>query len=206
MYLSVQLAARRLGVSSHTIRRWTASGFLPCTRTAGGHRRFRHEDIDELATLVGHGDHLTARLAREREVETLVETSIALTSRLDLTELLAEIARRMTAILDCHLCAISEYDEQSTTVHVLADFDRHGHRVADWKPYSLKDFPFTDRLMADQELAVINVDDPHADPAETAIMRRFGDRSLLLIPLVHRGRSVGLLEVLDRVRQRRFTR
>ena len=206
MYLSVQLAARRLGVSPHTIRRWTASGFLPCTRTAGGHRRIKQEDVDELAKLAGGGDHLAVRLAREREVETLVETSIALTSRLDLPELLAEIARRMTAILDCHFCAISDYDEQSATMRVLADFDRHGHRVADWKPYSLKQFPFTERLMEAQELAVINVSDPRADPAETAIMRHYGDKSLLLIPLVYRGRPVGLLEVLDRVRERRFTR
>ena len=206
MYLSVQLAARRLGVSPHTIRRWTASGFLPCMRTAGGHRRIKQEDIDELATLIGDSDHLTARLAREREVETLVETSIALTSRLDLTELLAEIARRMTAILDCHFCAISDYDEQSGTVRVLADFDRHGHRLADWQPYSLEEFPFTKRLMEEQELAVINMGDPRADPAETAIMRRYGDKSLLLIPLVQRDRSVGLLEVLDRLRERRFTR
>ena len=206
MYLSVQLAARRLGVSPHTIRRWTASGFLPCTRTAGGHRRIKQEDIDEIANLVGQSDQLTARLARERELETLVETSIALTSRLDLTELLAEIARRMTAILDCHFCAISDYDEKSGTMRVLADFDRHGHRLADWKPYSLDDFPFTKRLIEDQELATINIDDPHADPAETAIMRHYGDQSLLLVPLVYRGHSVGLLEVLDRVRQRRFTR
>ncbi len=206
MYLSVQLAARRLGVSPHTIRRWTASGLLPCTRTAGGHRRIKQEDIDEIANLVGDDDHLTARLAREREVETLVETSIALTSRLDLSELLAEIARRTTAILDCHFCAISDYDERSGTMRVLADFDRHGHRVADWQPYALKDFPFTARLMEEQELAVINIGDQRADPAETAIMRRWGDKSLLLIPLVHRERPVGLLEVLDHVRERRFTR
>ena len=185
MYLSVQLAARRLGVSPHTIRRWTASGLLPCTRTAGGHRRIKQEDIDEIANLVGQSDHLTARLAREREIETLVETSIA---------------------LSCHFCAISDYDEQSGTMRVLADFDRHGHSVADWQPYSLNDFPFTKRLMEEQELAVVNIDDPRADPAETAIMSHYGDKSLLLIPLVHRDRSVGLLEVLDRVRQRRFTR
>jgi excisionase family DNA binding protein len=206
MYLSVQLAARRLGVSPHTIRRWTASGFLPCTRTAGGHRRIKQEDIDELAGLACDRDHLAVRLAREREVETLVDTSIALTSRLDLTELLAEIARRMTGILDCHFCAVSEYDEQSATMRVLADFDRHGHRLADWQPYSLDEFPFTKRLMGEQELAVINIGDPRADPTETAIMRRFGDKSLLLVPLVYQGRSVGLLEVLDRLRERRFTR
>ena len=208
MYLSVQLAARRLGVSPHTIRRWTASGVLPCIRTAGGHRRIKQEDVDELARHVAgaDGDHLAARLAREREVETLVEASIALTSRLDLAELLGEIARRLTAILDCHFCAVSDYDDQTHLVRVLADFDRQGRRVTDWKPYSLKKFPFSMRLMEEQELAVITVSDPRADPAETAIMRHYGDKTLLLIPLVYQERSVGLLEVLDHVRERRFTR
>ena len=96
MYLSVQLAARRLGVSPHTIRRWTASGFLPCTRTAGGHRRMKQEDIDELTPLIGGSNHLAARLARERELETLVETAIVVSSRLEVPELLREIAKQMT--------------------------------------------------------------------------------------------------------------
>ena len=206
MYLSVQLAARRLGVSPHTIRRWTATGFLPCTRTAAGHRRIRREDVDELAGLIHDGDHLSARIARERELETLVETSIALTSRLDLPELLVEIARRLTALLDCHFCAISDYDERSDAVRVLADFDRHGRRVADWQPYHLKDFPYSKRLMIEQELGVVNVSDPRADPAETAIMRHWGEKSQLIIPLVYREHTVGLLEVYDGLRERRFTR
>jgi excisionase family DNA binding protein len=206
MYLSVQLAARRLGVSPHTIRRWTASGFLPCTRTAGGHRRIRREDVDELAGLIHDGDHLSARIARERELETLVDTSIALTSRLDLPELLVEIARRLCALLDCHFCAISEYDERTDVVRVLADFDRHGRRVADWQPYLLKDFPYSKRLMAEQELGVVNVSDPRADPAETAIMRHWDDKAQLIIPIVYREHPVGLLEVYDGLRERRFTR
>ena len=206
MYLSVQRAARRLGVSPYTIRRWTESGLLPCIRTAGGHRRIKQEDVDELARLTAGGDRVAARLAREREMETLVEASVALTSRLDLTNLLVEIARRLSAILDCHFCAISDYDEATTMVHVLADFDRHGQRVADWKPYSLKQFPFTRRLMEDQEPGVVRLSDPRADPAETAVMRHYGDKTMLVVPLVIRGQSVGFVEVYDHLRDRRFTR
>ena len=206
MLLSVQLAARRMGVSPHTIRRWTASGFLPCTRTAGGHRRIKQEDIDEIASAIGDSNHLAARLARERELETLVTTSVALSSQLDLTELLVDIAKRMTSLLDCHFCAISDYDEETRTVRVLADFDHSGRRWPDWNPYSLNEFPLTKRLMTEQETAVVNVTDPTADPSEVAIMRRNGDKSLLLLPLVYRGRSVGLLEVLDHLRERRFSR
>ena len=92
MLLSVQQAARRLGVSPVTIRRWTATGFLPCTRTAGGHRRIDDHDIDDLSRAIGDSNHLAAQLAREREVDVLIDTSIALAGKIDLTELLLELS------------------------------------------------------------------------------------------------------------------
>lgn len=41
-------AARLLGVSVKTIRRWEASGKISGRRTPGGQRRFRLSDINEL--------------------------------------------------------------------------------------------------------------------------------------------------------------
>ena len=206
MHLSVQLAARRLGVSPHTIRRWTASGFLPCTRTAGGHRRIKQEDIDELNHLIGGRNHLAARLARERELETLVATAIALTSQLELSQLLREIARQMTSLLDCHFCAISDYDPETRRVRVLADYDDLGNRVPDSMTYIVHQFPMAKRALEDHEPITVNVSDPQADPAELAIMRRDGDKCLLILPMVYQDRAIGLLEVLDHQRERRFGR
>ena len=70
MYLNVQRAALRLGVAPHTVRRWTASGPPPCTRTPGGHRRIREEDVEALAQQIGGSNHMAARRARERELDT----------------------------------------------------------------------------------------------------------------------------------------
>jgi excisionase family DNA binding protein len=206
MYLSVQLAARRLGVSPHTIRRWTASGFLPCTRTAGGHRRIKQEDIDELTHLIGGRNHLAARLARERELETLVATAIAVSSQLDVTALLREIARQMTTLLDAHLCVISDYDPTTRTVSVRAEYDDRGNRRPDTMEYTLNQFPMARRAIEGHESIIVNVSDPHADPAEVAIMRRDGDKCLLILPMVHQGESIGLIEVLDHQRERKFSR
>ncbi len=206
MLLSVQQAARRLGVSRVTIRRWTATGFLPCTRTAGGHRRIDEHDIDDLAKAIGGSNHLAAQLAREREVDVLINTSVALAVKLDLTELLLEIAMRMTSLLDCHFCAISEYDADTAATRTLAEYDHAGQRRPAASPYRLRDFPLTRRVLGQQVTAVVNVDDPHADPAEVAELRREGDRSLLMVPLVVQGRSLGLLEVVDQKRSRQFSR
>ena len=206
MYLSVQYAARRLGVSPHTIRRWTTSGFLPCTRTAGGHRRIKQEDIDELAHLIGDSNHLAARLARERELETLVKTAILVSSQLDVTDLLREVAKQMTGLLEAHFCVISEFDASTRSVSVLADYDNVGNRQPDNMVYALSQFPVARRVIEEQECVTVNVSDPHADPAEVSIMRRDGDKSLLVVPMVHQGQSIGLLEVLDHQRERRFSR
>ena len=61
-------------------------------------------------------------------------------------------------------------------------------------------------MLSEQITAVVNVDDPHADPAEVAELRREGDRSLLMVPLVVQGRSLGLLEVVDQKRSRQYSR
>ena len=207
MYLSVQQAALRLGVSPVTIRRWTATGFLPCTRTAGGHRRIDEHDIDDLAKAIGGSNHLAAQLAREREVDVLINTATALAVKLDLTELLLEIAMRMTSLLDCHFCAVSEYDVgerrgaarwPSTTTPASASPTR--------APTACATSRSRGACSSEQTTAVVNVDDPHADPAEVAELRREGDRSLLMVPLVVQGRSLGLLEVVDQKRSRDYSR
>ncbi|MFN2190464.1 MAG: helix-turn-helix domain-containing protein [Candidatus Promineifilaceae bacterium] len=44
-WLSLGKAAVLLGVHSMTLRRWSDSGRFPCTRTAGGHRRYAASDV-----------------------------------------------------------------------------------------------------------------------------------------------------------------
>lgn len=40
--------AQILGVSPATVSRWARKGYLPCVETAGGHRRYSPEDVEEL--------------------------------------------------------------------------------------------------------------------------------------------------------------
>jgi len=206
MYVSVQRAARRLGVSPVTIRRWTASGLLPCTRTPGGHRRISTEDLDDLARRIADGDRLAARMARERELETVVATAIALGSKLELPELLAEISRQVTRVLDCDYCTIYELDTDEQLIRVIADYDRSGRRWPPLGPYRLKDYPLTRRVIEEQAVVEVDRDDPAADQAEVAALLIENDAHMLLVPLVYQGRSIGLLEAVRHEKGRRRTR
>jgi excisionase family DNA binding protein len=191
-YLSVQLAARRLGVSPHTVRRWTSSGFLPCTRTPGGHRRIRQEDVDELIGLIGSGSCVSARSARERELETLLNTSLAVSSQLELPRLLAEIARHRTGLLDCDSCSVSEFAADRRMVRMLASYDRSGQRRPDWEPYPVTRSPVTARVLSEQRIEVVNAGDTRADAAMLSYLQRSASRSIMLVPLVFQQRPIGL--------------
>ena len=47
-------AARYLGVSLATIRRWTDAGHISCYRTPGGQRRFSRTQLDEFIASMQH--------------------------------------------------------------------------------------------------------------------------------------------------------
>ena len=49
MLLSLEEAAKVLGVSKSTMRRWEAEGRLKPERTPGGHRRYRSEELTQMA-------------------------------------------------------------------------------------------------------------------------------------------------------------
>jgi excisionase family DNA binding protein len=53
--LTTAEAARRVGVSVATLKRWAEAGLLPCTRTGGGHRRFSAAAVDLLVARQGRG-------------------------------------------------------------------------------------------------------------------------------------------------------
>jgi excisionase family DNA binding protein len=57
--LSTSQAARALGVSLGTIRRWSDMGYLESYRTPGGQRRFSREQIEEFIESLQRGNRPT---------------------------------------------------------------------------------------------------------------------------------------------------
>ena len=205
VYVSLGKAAHHLGVTPATVRRWTDSGFLPCRRTAGGHRRIDQKDIEELSQAIGNRGHLETQRQRGRELETLAQASLDVISRLDQGELLAEIARHATRLCRCHTCEIMEYDREADTVRALAEYDSRGQPQPPTGVYALREYPATRRVLERQTPMVVNADERGADPAEVALMRRYGEKSTLMLPLIFRGQTIGLLEVYDREGPRHYS-
>jgi excisionase family DNA binding protein len=206
MHVNVQRAARRLGVSPVTIRRWTATGFLPCIRTPGGHRRIDTDDLDELARTIASDSALAAKIARERDLETVADASVSLGSKHELRDLLSEIASQVTRVLECDACVIYEHVPAERLARVVADYERTGRRCPPLGPYRFSDFPLTGRVIEERLTVHVDVDDPAADAAEVAALRAAGDVQMLLMPLVSGDRSLGMLEAVWHQKTRRRTR
>ena len=75
--LTSRQAARLLGVSEASVKRWADGGLLPALKTAGGHRRFRPEDLAAVRQGASKGTHLRSlarRAAPEGEAARLDES------------------------------------------------------------------------------------------------------------------------------------
>jgi diguanylate cyclase (GGDEF)-like protein len=63
---------------------------------------------------------------------------------------------------------------------------------------AVPDYPATARVLHDHEAVQVVLSDPDSDPAETELLLAHGQRSLLMVPVVSHGESLGLLEAYSR--------
>jgi diguanylate cyclase (GGDEF)-like protein len=117
--------------------------------------------------------HLSAQLASTR-------------SREELERALALIADELSASSVC----LSVFHGQDRIVETLAE---SGHSDTDLI-YPVSNYPLTARVLDEREAAQVVVSDPASDPSEVNFLLRIGKRSMLMVPIVCRGESLGILE------------
>ncbi len=153
------------------------------------------------------GDSLAS--ARRPDHDALVaEVGSALTSVLDLEEVLPAIAERVARALDVWECDLYEYDADADTITdtavwaiELSDADR------DWvgKVISLNDRPSLRPIVERREVIEQHVDDPDQPAEEVAIMVEWGEQSCLNVPLVYSDAVIGCLTLIETRWPRHFT-
>jgi EAL domain-containing protein (putative c-di-GMP-specific phosphodiesterase class I) len=67
--------------------------------------------------------------------------------------------------------------------------------IAPGERYNFDDYPTTEHVVEAQVLGQLVVDDPDADEAERRLLVELGFAALLMVPVIARGTTVGLLEV-----------
>jgi len=120
-------------------------------------------------------EHLSARLANAR-------------SRDDLNNALDLIAGELHA----DKVALSQWHSDMSVVETLAESGEQPEEEF----FTVDEYPTTGRVLERQESAQVMVGDPHADPREIELMFSLGYRTLLMVPVVHRGESLGIVEAM----------
>jgi diguanylate cyclase (GGDEF)-like protein len=63
--------------------------------------------------------------------------------------------------------------------------------------FAVTDFPLTAEVLEEQIAAQVIAEDPRADSSEVALLLSMGYRTLLMVPVVHRGESLGIVEAMS---------
>jgi diguanylate cyclase (GGDEF)-like protein len=129
-----------------------------------------------------------------RDLRTLTRMSSELTQTLDPRRVGDVTARHMAHALGVDAVGICYWDQAGDRL-LTYGFYPPEQRADVAEAYDLGDYPLSRRLLDEQTIAVVSVTDPSADPAEVAYLRSIGQSSMMMIPLVARGRTLGIVEL-----------
>ncbi|MBN2145871.1 MAG: GAF domain-containing protein, partial [Anaerolineales bacterium] len=158
----------------------------------------RLQALADHASIAIHNAELYSESNRQaQELSTLVQSAATVTGSLDSNQVLELLSQQMARLAGVQGCAISVYDQSNFTVSFLAYYiEPPISRKESWQePFSLYDYPLTRRVLQEHIVVQLHADDPLADPAEVSLMQEAGVKTLLMLPLVVREETLGLVEL-----------
>jgi diguanylate cyclase (GGDEF)-like protein len=145
---------------------------------------------------------------RNRQLTALIGASRAMTSTLDLDELLEVVCRQAALALDAAASYIYEFDADADAMVWLAHYQSdpsHQFEEPLGAMYPIDDLPQDQAVVRTRRPVEARLDDPHLDPAMEQQMREWDEQSSLMVPLSVGESVVGALEVCEITYPRHFT-
>ncbi len=163
--------------------------------------------VGQQAGLAIHNARLLAR-SRQHATEqaALLRVSQAAVSSLDLDAVLAEIAQASLGVANAEACAIEIWDKEQgdTVLAAESTIDAWPGTSAIGKRISFDDWPVSRRVLQEQVTLNMLATDPELTTREQEHLRADDTNSILLVPLVVNGQSLGILNLFSR-NSRRFS-
>jgi diguanylate cyclase (GGDEF)-like protein len=171
-----------------------------------GLRQFDEDDLglltilaDQAATAFASAAHLAETRRLAAELRQLLDMSSALSRSLDPKAVAELIAQHLASAVGADRAQISDWDRATDCLRTLGCYPpKLRPTLADF--YQLDVFPRTAEVLSSGTLAVIDAEDPDADPAEVALLVAEGMRGLVMLPLIAKGEAIGLVELVSRDR------
>jgi diguanylate cyclase (GGDEF)-like protein len=151
---------------------------------------------DQAATAVESARLLTRSERLALELRGLLDMSSALSESLDPRQVADLIARHLAVAMGVERCGISYWERTNDRILSWGYWPSEDLEAVE-PYYDLNDYPETRRVLERQVTSLIDSHDPRADRAEVALMTQQGDRLLAMLPLVAKGTSIGLVELMS---------
>ena len=138
-------------------------------------------------------------MAPQNRLQALFDLSRALSSSLDLREVLGQFTDRAAELTGATAADLSTWDRDADVLVQLTEYLSLEDRVSipEDRLYPLSEYPASRTVLESQSPVQIRVSNDGDDPNERALLERRGLRSLLMLPLVARGSAIGLMEIVD---------
>ena len=151
---------------------------------------------DQAAIALESARNLATSVSLATELRRLLDMSSELARTLDPHAVADLIARHLTGALGVDACVISYFDRTREELVTLASEPPRPEEQG--VIYPVGGFPETQRALRWQQPVSISLADPRADRAEVELLRAQGMQSLVMLPLVAKGQTVGLVELMSR--------
>jgi signal transduction histidine kinase/CheY-like chemotaxis protein len=146
-----------------------------------------------------------------RDVTILQEVTAAISSTLDVDQVLPYVAHSLCEILSGSSVEILGLDEsgriaRTTATHATRRATEQEQQVEAGRKEFLEDIPGTAEALNQNRPVQMQLKDPGLDPRVRAKLEEREAQALLLLPVVTHDRALGVLRVWDSTTARRFTR
>lgn len=137
---------------------------------------------------------------------TLYESTLLISSTLNLDTVLRFVTEQITLIIGMDACFLFDWDRAGQKVEIIAEYLRDGVQRPPGAERScrLPKHPALLGVLRSGSPLVVRLDDPAGDEKERAMLKEWGMKTLLILPLWVKGRSIGLAK-LQSFRDRSFS-
>jgi diguanylate cyclase (GGDEF)-like protein len=150
---------------------------------------------DQAATALESARNLARSRALAGELRHLLDVSGELAASLDSRQVANVLAGHLATVMGVDECAISRWDHEGQRVASIGYYPPVP--VDELVPFfDVGAYPRTRQVLVDQVTVTIDIDDPDADPAEVRLLAAAGHQSLVMLPLIAKGESIGLVELM----------
>lgn len=174
-------------------------------------RRLVEQVTDQLTLALENARLFIETRRRAQEMTELYDFSQSLNSAtLEPEEVARIISQNFAEVLDVDEASVSLYEPDEDMLRVIADVTRaeddSGWKDTEWvgAGFHLAEYPATAKAIETMQPLVVYANDPAADPAELGYMRMNQVNTLVVLPLVVKSQTIGIVELEMKAINREF--